>query len=123
MNSIINYHYGQSTIRAAQRLPERTMSEQAHRLGMERGEPLIVAMDALTKYASAYKQRFENGLSEDYVLGPLWLDSIKGLRGLLNGDGAIAMQQNISTDRKDNGAVESMFWEAMKIAGFTEADL
>lgn len=27
------------------------------------------------------------------------------------------------TDSKDNGAVEGMFWDALAIAGFTEADL
>ncbi len=47
----------------------------------------------------------------------------KGIRALLNGDGAIAMKKGITTDSKDNGAVEEMFWQAMNTAGFTEADL
>ena len=37
--------------------------------------------------------------------------------------GAVAHERGITTDTKDNGCVESMFWAAMDIAGFTEEDL
>lgn len=29
----------------------------------------------------------------------------------------------ITTDSKDNGVAEGMFWDCMEAAGFTEADL
>ena len=122
----IHYTYDPVTVTAAQCLcvtSPGTISEQSHLLGMERGEPLIVAMDALIKQAKAHRTRFFSKLSEDYVLGPCWLEAAKGIRGLCNGDGAVALHMGRSTDSKDNGTVESMFWSAMEIAGFTEADL
>jgi len=77
-------------------------------------------MDCLLKYAEAYRLRFEGPLADDQYLGEYWLDTIKSLRKLLNGDGAIALRRNISTDTKDNGAVEGMFWDALHHAGFTQ---
>lgn len=117
------YRYTPETIAHANRLKEGTVSEHAHKYGMEQGEPLIVAMDAMLKYAQTYKRRFEGNLSDDYVLGAYWKDAILGLRNLLNGDGQVAMAKDISTDTKDNGSVESLFWDAFKAAGFTEADI
>lgn len=114
------YRYSAETVAQANRLPVGTVAEQAHKSGMEQGEPLIIAMDALIKHAEAYSIRFEQPLAEDYVLGPQWLDAAKALRGLLNGDGAIALKKGISTDTKDNGSVEGMFWDALQIAGYTE---
>jgi len=61
-------------------------------------------------------------INEDGFLGRPWLEAVKGVRALLNGDGAIAMKQGITTDSKDNGAVEAMFWNALSVAGFTEGD-
>lgn len=114
------YRYAPETIAECNKLTPGTIAEQAHKLGMERGEPLIIAMDALLKYAQAYRDHFESNLANDMVLGDEWLASLKGIRGLLNGDGAIGMIRNISTDTKDNGCVEAMFWTALKTAGFTE---
>lgn len=117
------YKYNRATIDEANKLTPGTVSEQAHKRGMIDGEPLIVAMDALHKYAAAYALRFENGLAEDYVLGPIWLEAAKSIRGLLNGDGALALAAGITTDSKDNGCIEAMFWAALKVAGFEEKDL
>lgn len=117
------YHYTAATQKAAERIHAGTVSKRAHLIGLTRAEPLIVMMDALLSYAEAYQVRFERPLAEDYVLGPYWLESAKGVRGLLNGDGAIAMRDGITTDSKDNGAVEQVFWAAMAAAGFTESDL
>lgn len=117
------YKYSAETIAQANTLPNGTVAEHAHKYGMENGEPLIVAMDCLLKYAEAYRQRFDSNLMDDYVLGPIWLDAAKGIRGLLNGDGVVAMKKDISTDTKDNGCVESMFWSALKLAGYEGKDI
>ncbi len=117
------YRYSAEAVAAANRLPSGTVSEQAHKDGMLNGEPLIVMIDALLKYAEAYEIRFEAKLAEDYVLGPEWIMAAKAIRALLNGDGANAMKRNISTDSKDNGCLESMFWDALRFAGFEETDL
>jgi hypothetical protein len=115
--------YTIETIDAACKVPINTVSGRAHHLGMSNREPLIVAMDAMIRYAKAHQRRFGDKLCEDYFLGPLWLDTVKGVRGLLNGDGAIAHERGVATDSKDNGAVEEMFWSALGIAGFKESDL
>ena len=95
----------------------------SHRWGINGGEPLTVAMDALYKYAEAYKTRFGGPLADDHFLGDEWLQSISALRALLNGDGALAMIAGRSTDSKSNGALEALFWRAITAAGFTESDV
>jgi len=119
----MNYKYTAESVNHANKLPAGTVSHRAHKMGMEQCEPLIVMLDSLLKYAHSYQTRFDSKLSEDYVLGPLWLQSAVGVRGLLNGDGQIAMEKGITTDSKDNGALEALFWDCMNAAGFTEADL
>lgn len=99
------------------------MDYAATRRGVNCGEPLLIAMDGLLRYAKAYEKRFERKLAEDYVLGPEWLASAKGIRGLLNGDGAVAMERGITTDSKSNGVIEETFWAALAVAGFEEKDL
>lgn len=117
------YNYTPETSEQFEKLTPKTVSAHAHAIGLRQGEPLIVMMDCLLKYAQAYAVRFEDKLSSDYVLGDHWLQAAKNIRQLLNGDGAIAMRDDISTDSKDNGCVEQVFWAAMKAAGFSESDL
>lgn len=100
-----------------------TVSLDSHSWGMSRDEPLIVMMDCLRTYAVAYEKRSQGDLADDGVLGKEWLKAAKGVRALLNGDGAAAMLVGRSTDSKDNGTVEAMFWDALQAAGFVEEDL
>ncbi len=121
MKTTLTYHA--KTMDAANRLntmAPKSISNYSHVEGLLLAEPLIVAMDALIKYADAYRKRFDSPLCEDSFLADPWLESAKGIRSLLNGDGANAMANDITTDSKDNGAVESMFWSALEIAGYTE---
>lgn len=111
------------TVEAYRHIPNGTVALRSHLLGRENREPLLFGMDGALRYAKAYAKRFESKLSEDYVLGPAWLKWVTGLRELLNGDGAVAMELGITTDSKDNGVIEETFWQAMSAAGFTEADL
>jgi hypothetical protein len=100
-----------------------TVAHQSAALSMNEHEPLLVALDSLLRYAKAYRKRFLQPLAEDGVLGDPWLDAAKGIRALLNGDGAVAMERGISTDSKDNGMLEGLFWRAIETAGFTEGDI
>lgn len=43
-------------------------------------------IDALAIYADEHFKRYESPLGEDYVLGEYWIESLKGVRGLLNGE-------------------------------------
>jgi len=118
--------YQDETKAAYKRLGEiakGTVAYQQHTLGMTWNEPLIVAMDSMIRYAKAHNKRFEFKLAEDYFLGAEWLSVVKGIRALLNGNGAVANERGITSDSKDNGTIEDMFWKAMEIAGFTEEDL
>lgn len=111
------------TLEACAKLNRKTVAAQSNMLGRDNQEPLLFSMDGALRYAKAYEKRFESKLCDDYVLGPAWLSWVKGLRALLNADGAVAMERGITTDSKDNGVIESIFWSAMSAAGFTEADL
>lgn len=108
---------------ALHKLPRNVVSGQAMERGLIQGEPLLLCMDGLLRYAKAHKLRFESTLSEDYVLGDPWLAAVKGIRALLNGDGAVAHEKGYNTDSKDNGVIESVFWAAMNAAGFTDENL
>jgi hypothetical protein len=90
-----------------------TVMHQSAAMGMTMYEPLLVALDSLLRYAKAYQRRFDQPLAEDGVLGDPWLDAAKGIRTLLNGDGAVAMERGISTDSKHNGMLEALFWRAV----------
>lgn len=109
--------------RAAVVLQPGTVAAVSHALGERNGEPLIHGLDGMLRYAKAYSLCFDSPLCNDYFLGPHWLETVKGLRGLLNGQGVVAMERDRSTDSKDDGVCEAIFWEAMEAAGFTEADL
>lgn len=100
-----------------------TNAAQSHQRGVDGMEPLLLAMDGALRYAKAYRKRWGRPLREDGVLGEYWLDWVKGIRGLLNGDGAVAWENGWTTDSKDNGVVEGIFWDALNAAGFEEKDL
>lgn len=117
------YRFTAETITEANKLKIGTVSEHAHKQGMLEGDALIMAMDALIKYAEAYRIRFDAPLADDYILGKSWLTAATSLREMLNGDAELAMRRNITTDTKDNGCCEGMFWAGMRHAGFEEKDI
>lgn len=112
------YRYSAETVAAANRIPLGCVNEYSHKLGMERGEPIIVMLDCLLKYAEAHHVRYNSTLAEDHVLGDIWLSALKSVHGLLDGDGAVAMMLGRTTDSKDNGACESVFADCLRMAGF-----
>ncbi len=112
-----------SLARELQEKAPGTVNAQAHKRGMDNDEPLIVMLDCLHRYAQAHAKRYESKLCDDGVLGVYWLNAAKAIRSMLCGDGAYAMANDISTDSKDNGVCESMFWDAMTAAGFEQKDM
>ena len=108
------------TLNAIDKLDRNCVYMRSVKLGIVESEPLLVAMDGLLRYAKAYEKRFEGKLADDYVLGDYWADAIKGLHGLLNGDGAVAMEKGITTDSKSNGVIEEVYHAALKAAGFND---
>lgn len=105
------------TLAAIAKVPAGTIAAVSMNLGVHESEPLLTAMDAMIRYAKAYRKAYETPVGEDGVLGDYFAHAISGLRKLLNGNGAVAMERGYSTDSKDNGVIESMFWTACDIAG------
>ena len=103
----------------AMKLPNGVVEFEEHHFGCNRGEPLIVIMDSLLRYAKAYRVQYESPLSSDGYLGIVWLAAIKNARLLLNGYGAVAMELGRSTDSKSNGVIEALYWKAIKVAGYS----
>src|SRR3970040_819289 len=115
--------YQKETLEEYHKITNGTMAQQSMRLGLAEAEPLLVAMDAMLRYAKAYKKAYDAKLFEDGVLGPEFGMAIAGIRGLLNGNGAVAMERNITTDSKDNGVIESLYWKCCEVGGFNGDNL
>ena len=101
----------------------RTIAQQSMRLGVDKAEPLLLILDSAIRYAKAYKARFDQPVSEDYMARDHFAGILSGARALCNFDGAAAMERGITTDSKDNGTLESLYWTACEIAGLDRDDL
>ena len=112
--------YQKETIDEYRKLKEGTVAQRSHMMGLENNEPLIVAMDAMLRYAKAVRRAYGSTIADDGVLGGYYIDAINGLRGLLDGMGAIAMENDITTDTKDNGCIESIFFKCLEFGGFDD---
>lgn len=64
---------------------------------------------ALAQYADDHHVRFERPIGHDYVLGQYWLQMLRGVRGLLNGE----------TGRMYCGDVDHAIMAMFKAADFT----
>lgn len=74
--------------------------------------PLLTAMDALLKAARTYKEKYGRPIAHD-SFGGAWLEAAYAVRRLLNCDfGPV-----------HSGTVEAIFWKAIEVAGYTEANL
>lgn len=111
------YIYEPQTRTAMESVPANTVAAQSMQLGADNYEPLIIILDSALAYAKAYRNRFGRPVGDDYVLGEHLGQVLSGVRGLLNGDGAVAMRKGITTDSKDNSALESLYWETCRFAG------
>jgi hypothetical protein len=112
-----------ATIAAHKSINEGTASARAVELRLSHSEPLLVLLDGLLSYANSHEANYGTKLKEDYFLGPEWLTAATSVRALLNGNGGVANWLGKTTDSKDNGALETIFWEAMAQAGFSEDDM
>lgn len=102
---------------AIDRLTRGTVSAHTMAIGRVYKEPLLVSMDAMLRYAKAFEHAYGFKLGEDRVLGECFAEAIKGLRGLLDGQGAVAMERGLTSDSKDNGLIEEIFWQCCEVAG------
>lgn len=108
--------YQNETIQEIRKLTDGTIAAHSAQLGAHENEPLLVCMDALLRYAKAYKRAYDTPIGNDNVLGHGYIKALVGVRILLDGMGAVAMERSISTDSKDNGVIEALYWECCKVA-------
>jgi hypothetical protein len=115
-----HYVYQKETIAALSQLlqtaPSSVQTESAC-IGFKNHEPLLVILDSCIRYAKAHQQAYEGPLGCDSFAAPHFEDILRGVRGLLNCQGGVALEQARSTDSKDNGLCEGLFWAACEAAG------
>ena len=119
----MKHQYQDDTVKEFLKLQKDTVDCRSMELGFAEDEPLLVAFDVMLRYARAFKQCFGQALQQNHFLGDEYLRVITGLRGLLNGSGAVSMERNITTDSKSNGVLESIFWKCLFEAGYREGDV
>lgn len=112
------YRYTAETISQANRLPVGSVEESRHKTGMELGEPLIIMMDCLIKYAEAYRERYDFELAQDSTLGASWLDSLEAVKDLLNSEGVLKMKGKVNGESFDGQTMWNLYADAKRIAGF-----
>ena len=117
------YTFQPETIVALSQVPPNTRASQDSGLGVKYLEPVLIGLDSMLRYAKAYEKQFDQKLSQDYMARDEFLGIITGYRALLNFDGAVAWELDKRGDSKDNSVCESIFWEALKAGGFSEADI
>ncbi len=74
---------------------------------------LVLMFDGLEQYVVTYEKRFDQKLSEDGFLGEQWLQMVKGLNQLLNGE----------LGRLSGGRLSKRIYRMVARAGFDESDV
>lgn len=112
------YRYTAETISQANRLPVGSVEESRHKTGMELGEPIIIMMDCLIKYAEAYREEFGHEVSQNPILGPAWLECLQSMQDLINRQGVLEMKGKTKGESFDCDTMWNLYADAKRIAGF-----
>lgn len=126
--SIASYSWQPETLAAFETLARQcpgTVSHRDARLSFEAADPALVMMDGAIRWIKAYKARFEQPVADDYMARREIGGILSGIRALLNFDGGAKMERDARTpgdhsdwtDSKENGMIESLYWEACRLAG------
>lgn len=110
--------YSQATMACFRRLMLGSSDWKQHKLGLDAGEPVLLILDSLWKYAAAYKSFRRKALADDEVLGQAWLRTLQGVRQMTHVKGAVAMDLDHLTDSKSEWACSEMVWKCVDEAGF-----
>jgi hypothetical protein len=73
-------------------------------------QSIVRMLAALAAYADCHETKYEASIGTDGVIGDAWLDSLRGVRALLNGE----------TGGLDCGVVDATILAMAKAAGFEE---
>lgn len=77
-----------------------------------RVHPIGKMISALAQYAQEHFKKYDSALSEDYILGKAWIDALKNIRVLLNGE----------LDGMDGGFTDEIILAVGKNCGFKEKE-
>jgi hypothetical protein len=77
------------------------------------GHPIATLCTALARYADDHRARYESSLGDDGVLGPAWLDMLRSIRTLLNGE----------LGQLDGGTIDGLLYDMAEAAGFEREEL
>jgi len=115
------YQYQPETIELSAKLYKlgsKSVASFEQQAGIKNHEPLIVILDSCLRYAKAHRVRFEDPVSEDYVLGPAFKQVLEGVEQLLNGLGAVSAESGLNVDSKDNGVCSDILKKCHELGGF-----
>jgi len=115
---IIRYHLQPETVQAHEPIPSGTVMDQRATMGASLGEPLLVIFDALLSYAKSYESAMGQKLAEDPCAKPEFASLLSGAHGMLNFNGGVANARNLTSDSKDNTALDTLYRVACEAAGF-----
>lgn len=94
----------------SQTMPDTTGWKGRH-MRYSKSHPVAVMISALDQYQRVHFERYEAKLADDGFLGPAFLDALRGVRALLNGEiGGL-----------DGGTCDAAILAIHKEAGFGEA--
>ena len=92
--------------------PNESMSDtngwKRRHLNACRIQPIAMTLSAMHHYAIVHSERYGSRLADDYVLGPAFLEVLKGLRVMLNGE----------CGNLDCGTVDGAIYKLATLAGF-----
>lgn len=111
--------YSHAMMSATRRLVLGSLEWKEQKLGLDCGEPVLVILDALWRYAAAFRVHTGGrGLLANDPLGVEWLAALKGIAGLVRMKGAVAMDLGHLTDSKSQWVCGEMIARCLEEAGF-----
>ena len=90
-----------------------TVADYDNRNAVRECQPFLVAMDALLRMAHDCSERHGHTIAEDYYARDGFIETMVGLHSI----------NSMDFGRADNRTIESIYWEAVRVAGLTEGDV
>lgn len=118
----MQYRYQQETIELSKKLDPTKICGHDHLIGMEAGEPMIVMIDSMIRYAREHEKAQGDKLASDWRLLDHYKDILRALKDMLNWNGALSVKAGVR-DSKDNSTLYKMIQVACQAAGINEEDL
>ena len=93
--------------------PRHSADERDNRDAISANHPFMAAMDALLRMAHDCIARHGHAIAEDSYAGSAWRETAASLHSF----------NSMDFGRVANIAIERVYWEAVRVAGFTDAEM